>query len=56
MYKDLNKKRATTRERVRRYRQKQKGVTEGVTCPACGGKGYREFEHGLIRLPCKKCQ
>jgi len=25
-------------------------------CPACGGKGYREFEAGLIRLPCKECQ
>jgi hypothetical protein len=25
-------------------------------CPACGGKGYREFEAGLIRLPCRECQ
>ena len=25
-------------------------------CPVCGGKGYRELEHGLIRLACRECQ
>jgi len=27
-----------------------------VTCSACGGKGYIEYEHGLIQSPCKECQ
>lgn len=27
-----------------------------MECPDCQGNGYREFEHGLIRLPCKKCK
>lgn len=56
MYKDENKKRATTRERVKRFRKKQKGVTEGVTCPVCGGRGYTEEEGGLIMRPCKECK
>ena len=35
MYKDKDKQRESGRERVRRYRDKQKGVTsEGVTCKA----------------------
>ena len=25
-------------------------------CPECNGLGYKEFEHGLIRLQCKKCK
>ena len=33
MYKDKMKQRANTRDRVRRYRDKAKGVTEGVTLP-----------------------
>lgn len=56
-YKDKNKKRATTRERVKRFREKQKSVTEGVTpCSTCGGKGYTEEEGGLIMRPCKECR
>ena len=31
MYKDINKRREVTKERVRRYRAKAKGVTKGVT-------------------------
>jgi hypothetical protein len=31
-------------------------ILETKICPACGGKGYREFESGLIRLPCRECQ
>ena len=26
------------------------------TCPDCDGKGYKEFEHGLIRLRCDRCK
>lgn len=52
-YKDLEKKRATTRERVRRHRAKQ-NVTSLVTpCPDCGGKGFIEREHGLIMVKCR---
>jgi len=92
-YKDKDLQRTTTRERVKRHRAKQKGVT-GVTCsivpigepgdeslygcppqdggevlrrvvaqklkeancPTCGGNGFIEYEHGLIRMPCKECR
>ena len=27
-----------------------------VTCSVCGDKGYIEYEHGLIQMPCKECQ
>ena len=51
MYKDKDKQRATTRERVKRHREKQKG-----TCEKCAGLGYIELDKaGLIRVPCK-CQ
>ena len=26
-----------------------------MICPTCQGKKYREYEHGLIRLPCVEC-
>lgn len=83
MYRDKDKERATTKERVKKYRAKQKGVT-GVTprivdvgdtiakgesvpldltdrvllnpCPACGGRGFIELEHGLIMKPCSECR
>lgn len=25
-------------------------------CPDCKGNGYREYEHGLIRLSCITCK
>lgn len=24
-------------------------------CRDCRGLGYKEYEHGLIRLPCQRC-
>lgn len=24
-------------------------------CPECHGLKYKEYEHGLIRVPCQKC-
>jgi DnaJ-class molecular chaperone len=27
-----------------------------VKCKRCNGKGYLEFEHGLIQLICDKCK
>jgi len=27
-----------------------------MECPDCKGLGYKEFEHGLIRLHCKSCK
>ena len=26
-----------------------------MECPECGGKGYKEYEAGLIQIPCKEC-
>ncbi|MCJ7829327.1 MAG: hypothetical protein MUP81_06275 [Dehalococcoidia bacterium] len=31
-------------------------ILETKICPVCGGKGYREFEAGLIRLACPECR
>ncbi len=27
-----------------------------MECPECHGLGYKEYEHGLIRLHCKSCK
>jgi len=54
-YKDKDLERATTRKRVKKHRAKQKAVTEGVTCPLCGGRGFTEHEHGLMQVQCE-CQ
>ena len=27
-----------------------------LKCPACGGKKYCEYEHGLIRIACTRCK
>ncbi|MBN1690441.1 MAG: hypothetical protein JW901_05430 [Dehalococcoidia bacterium] len=56
-YKDKELQKKTTRERVRRYRNKQKpDVTKGVTCLTCGGKGYIEERGGLIMRGCPDCK
>ena len=26
-----------------------------MQCPNCEGKGYKEYEAGLIQIPCKEC-
>ena len=26
-----------------------------MKCPKCEGKGYKEYEAGLIQIPCKEC-
>ena len=26
-----------------------------MECPNCGGKGYKEYEAGLIQVPCEEC-
>ena len=26
-----------------------------MKCEDCEGLGYKEYEHGLIRLPCREC-
>ena len=42
VYKDLDKRRVATQERVRRYRLRQKGVTKGVTSEGVTLKGVTE--------------
>ena len=27
-----------------------------MECSECGGKGYKEYEAGLIQVPCKECE
>ena len=27
-----------------------------MKCPECGGKGYKEYEAGLIQVPCATCK
>ena len=27
-----------------------------MECPNCGGKGYKEYEAGLIQVPCEECK
>lgn len=26
-----------------------------MKCPKCEGRGYKEYEAGLIQIPCKEC-
>jgi hypothetical protein len=54
-YKDEEKRRSATRERVKRFR-KNKEALQDVTipvCPDCGGRGFIEFNHGLLQVACK---
>ena len=58
MYKDKEKQKEATRERVRRYREKQKGVTsptsEGVTPSPPKDKGVTssvDYKRAPIRFP-----
>jgi hypothetical protein len=54
-YKDIEKRRSATKERVRKCRENKK-VLQGVTvpvCPECNGREYIELNHGLIMQACK---
>lgn len=55
----MKKIKKPVREKSDESQEPQKEMTlilETKICPACGGKGYREFEHGLIRIQCAECK
>jgi DnaJ-class molecular chaperone len=56
---EIGSLKGVSRERVRQvmegYGIKREHLDKPKTCQACRGLGYVEFEHGLIRLPCKAC-
>jgi hypothetical protein len=56
---EIGELKGVSRERVRQVMEgfgiKREHLDKSKVCQVCFGKGYREFEHGLIRLPCKAC-
>jgi len=57
---EIGQRYGVSRERIRQVMDKfgiKRRSTSGIpaVCDYCGGKGYREFEHGLIQMPCGKC-
>lgn len=56
---DIGEIKGVSRERVRQvmegFKIKREHLDKPKICQVCQGKGFVEFEHGLIRLPCKAC-